>query len=765
MIARRREALPLRRDRQEAWSLLETEYELGGTPLLDMTRLRQVSLIGAHRHRRGARGATHMGPRPCAWRAWLLHAAGAWRRVEDAATCMARQPLAAPTRLTTATCRGGGLERTGAHRRVRRAAAGAHAHPDGRRPCLQPSAPSAPWRGTAVSGARSCACCGSTPMPTSTPTPSRPAAMCMACRSPACAASGLGPHRDERPGAGDLAKWVRQIGIRSVDEGERRFVHEQDLDVFDAALHRRDRHARRHGAGWPPWTPTHLHQLRRGLSRPQHGSRRRHHRAQYYREAHLCMEMISDSGLMVLARCPQLNPALDSANKTALVAVDLIESALRQNTLMRKPCRPPHGRTFNTFSCTNCSQRCSRCSLHCCHRTSPRQSRRQHLDRRRLAFDAPGRQQQHGLLQLSVHRGRLPAPCGRRRARGARGRPERKHGPGTQGAAGALPDRRRTRAAARMVRLARPAIALPIARKRADGSALWSVVQLKSSGERGPTPMGGDFNREVLRWVQLGLLPSPKDAAAMTSSGPPGVALAAGRAQRDRRWQRCRPRCRSTSTPRMASRHDHGCRDRRRDRPAGAGGLAAPWRRPQLIGAPAGCPLPVALASPKVDVALSGVERLLAAGAKPDQQDQRARRLPTALTVAATRPSPCAGRPAGRRRAWTRASPHLRHRSCGHGRPVWWSTWPHVAPACCRALLWPQSAHLASTTQRAASVPPTSAPGPSRILLQTAAQSPRYAVEWHRAGRQGAQASAPVSGSWRLGPSSWWCASRAVASA
>src|ERR1700721_641350 len=28
-------------------------------------------------------------------------------------------------------------------------------------------------------------------------------------------------------------RWVRQIGIRSVDTGERRFVHEQDLDVSD----------------------------------------------------------------------------------------------------------------------------------------------------------------------------------------------------------------------------------------------------------------------------------------------------------------------------------------------------------------------------------------------------------------------------------------------------------------------------------------------------------------------------------------------------
>ena len=33
-------------------------------------------------------------------------------------------------------------------------------------------------------------------------------------------------------------KWVRQIGIRSVDTGERRFVHEQQLEVFDMLYHR-----------------------------------------------------------------------------------------------------------------------------------------------------------------------------------------------------------------------------------------------------------------------------------------------------------------------------------------------------------------------------------------------------------------------------------------------------------------------------------------------------------------------------------------------
>jgi arginase len=53
-------------------------------------------------------------------------------------------------------------------------------------------------------------------------------------------ASGL-PVRPWPPGTGRdgghvpaiSPKWMRQIGIRSVDEGEKRFVHEQDLEVFD----------------------------------------------------------------------------------------------------------------------------------------------------------------------------------------------------------------------------------------------------------------------------------------------------------------------------------------------------------------------------------------------------------------------------------------------------------------------------------------------------------------------------------------------------
>ena len=135
-------------------------------------------------------------------------------------------------------------------------------------------------------------------------------------------------------------KWVRQIGIRSVDEGERRFVHEQDLDVFDMrfidetgmraamelALATMDAH-------------THLHvsfdvdfldpSMAPGVGTTVPGG-------PTYREAHLCMEMISDSGLMASLDVVELNPALDERNKTALVAVDLIESLFGKSTLMRK---------------------------------------------------------------------------------------------------------------------------------------------------------------------------------------------------------------------------------------------------------------------------------------------------------------------------------------------------------------------------------------------------------------------------------------------
>jgi arginase len=53
---------------------------------------------------------------------------------------------------------------------------------------------------------------------------------------PVACLCGFGPH-DLVHMAGDVPAmdpaWVRQVGIRSVDAGEKRFAHEQDLEVFD----------------------------------------------------------------------------------------------------------------------------------------------------------------------------------------------------------------------------------------------------------------------------------------------------------------------------------------------------------------------------------------------------------------------------------------------------------------------------------------------------------------------------------------------------
>jgi len=55
-----------------------------------------------------------------------------------------------------------------------------------------------------------------------------------------------------------------------------------------------------------------------------------------YREAQLCMEMIADTGAMASLDVMELNPALDVRNRTAEIAVDLIESLFGKSTLMRR---------------------------------------------------------------------------------------------------------------------------------------------------------------------------------------------------------------------------------------------------------------------------------------------------------------------------------------------------------------------------------------------------------------------------------------------
>ena len=55
-----------------------------------------------------------------------------------------------------------------------------------------------------------------------------------------------------------------------------------------------------------------------------------------YREAQLCMEMIADTGRLASLDIMELNPALDVRNKTAIIAVDLVESLFGKSTLIRR---------------------------------------------------------------------------------------------------------------------------------------------------------------------------------------------------------------------------------------------------------------------------------------------------------------------------------------------------------------------------------------------------------------------------------------------
>jgi arginase len=52
-----------------------------------------------------------------------------------------------------------------------------------------------------------------------------------------------------------------------------------------------------------------------------------------YREAHLAMETICDSGLMVSMEVVEVNPVIDEANRTALLAVELVMSAMGKRIL------------------------------------------------------------------------------------------------------------------------------------------------------------------------------------------------------------------------------------------------------------------------------------------------------------------------------------------------------------------------------------------------------------------------------------------------
>lgn len=131
----------------------------------------------------------------------------------------------------------------------------------------------------------------------------------------------------------------RQIGIRSVDEGEKRLVREAKVGIFDM------RHIDEVGMKRTMEDAladidenTHLHvsfdvdfldpTIAPGVGTTVRGGPN-------YREAQLCMEMIADTGRIGSLDIVELNPAFDKKNQTARLAVDLVESLFGKSTLIR----------------------------------------------------------------------------------------------------------------------------------------------------------------------------------------------------------------------------------------------------------------------------------------------------------------------------------------------------------------------------------------------------------------------------------------------
>ena len=160
---------------------------------------------------------------------------------------------------------------------------------------------------------------------------------------PVACLCGLGPRELTELGGSAPAiepGCIRQIGIRSVDAGEKRLVHDQGLTVYDMRYidevgMRRTMEAALAGMD----QNTHLHvsfdvdfldpDIAPGVGTTVPGGPN-------YREAQLVMEMIADTGRLGSLDIVELNPALDERNKTGKLAVDLVESLFGKSTLMRE---------------------------------------------------------------------------------------------------------------------------------------------------------------------------------------------------------------------------------------------------------------------------------------------------------------------------------------------------------------------------------------------------------------------------------------------
>ncbi|MBB1087880.1 arginase [Lysobacter sp. SG-8] len=132
---------------------------------------------------------------------------------------------------------------------------------------------------------------------------------------------------------------VRQIGIRSVDPGEKKLVKAHGLEVFDMRYIDEVGMKRTMEAALADMDDnTHLHvsfdvdfldpSIAPGVGTTVPGGPN-------YREAQLVMEMIADSGRLASLDIVELNPIIDTRNVTGELSVDLVESLFGKSTLMR----------------------------------------------------------------------------------------------------------------------------------------------------------------------------------------------------------------------------------------------------------------------------------------------------------------------------------------------------------------------------------------------------------------------------------------------
>lgn len=158
---------------------------------------------------------------------------------------------------------------------------------------------------------------------------------------PVAASLGLGPDELKKVG-GDFQKVdpenIVMIGLRSVDEGERKLIREQGVKTY--TMSDIDRlgiyHVIHETLNYLQERTDFIHvsfdldsvdpTIAMGVGTPVPGGLT-------YREAHLIMEIIAERGALSSLEVAEVNPILDNVNKSAVFATDLVASAMGKRIL------------------------------------------------------------------------------------------------------------------------------------------------------------------------------------------------------------------------------------------------------------------------------------------------------------------------------------------------------------------------------------------------------------------------------------------------